>query len=1335
MSLPKQIFFLMRFRQLIFRLYISILLLNLAALVASAQELQLSSNGIPPIRKFTSDDYGAHPQNWAIIQDDRGLIYAANTEGVLEYDGENWRHLNATPVVLSFEKSTSGKIYYGAVGDFGFIEPDSTGRMELTSLKILIKEEKVGAVQAVRISGNEIYFITFHTIFIYNEATKALEVINSKDKIYPSFIFDEQLHVRLWDKGLFKLNGNELELAEQGEYFTNNDMGDVIVFGTDSVIAVGGQNGAHLYSKDTAYKVPYFDHPFFRKNGFYKSVRISNDYYALCFLRDGLVIVDKNWKPVLHLNDEVGFENQTHNAFEDKEGNLWVGTNAGISHIELTSPVSTYSELNGLKTAVYNIVEHKGEIFATGNAGVFHKPVITGFELLEKGAKSFKKIENSQNIGVELLTNQRTLFSLHTVVTGEISEHKFNQLFTNKTNMASGTFTSNPQTIVTTSDLTNKLEVFKQENQRWRHTRTLQAKNLPEDILMRMEYDRNTNKVWGCTFQGELVSFGFREDITSIEQVQRYDSSHLVPETIGNIFKLGDSVRIFSASGIYGFSESTQKFIKDERFSDYFDKVGVTYMAQQDENTFWYATRYGENGKLVFNPETDEIKVEPNLFKPFKIKNSGNIFSGEKLGVLVPSMKGMLVVDPNKSESYQFSSLPLIRKIDIISNNDSTIFNGVFFDKDSSASFVQKSIWKLLKDENALRFTYAAPYFKGGGEINYQFKLDGFDENWSSWNQKNEKEYTNIPSGTYQFKIRAQNIYGVESEIATFDFSIETPWYLTYFAYLIYVFLFFVLIWIAVKFNARRLERENEKLENTILERTEQIRYQAEKLQTLDNAKSRFFANISHELRTPLTLIQGPLESILNGSLGKVSDTIKSNLDLSRTSTKKLLNLVEEILDLSKLEAGKLELKLESIKFSDLIKRIFFTYQSSSAAKRITLELAYNLNEETIVKVDIGKLEKILDNLLSNAVKFTEQGGKIKMIVDEVGSNLQIQVTDNGIGIDKAEINQIFDRFYQAGKENKYAGGTGIGLSLANELSSLMDGHLELASELNSGTTFKLTIPLISGSSEDIITSSEEQLLSIPQIVDIDFGDPSKYKNAKILIVEDNEMMRLYIRKQMSNYYLVDEAEDGMEALEKIESNNYDLIITDLMMPRLDGYDLVSKLRENEKTKDISIIMLTARAADEDIIEGLHIGVDDYMTKPFNPQELKARVQNILTNRSSRIEIDEDEKETSADDKLIHELKKTILEHLKDSTFNVSVLADKLAISERQLNRNIKKITGLTAGNFIREVRLNESRVMLENKTYHTISEVCYAVGFEKPGYFSEIYTKRFGKRPADYLS
>ncbi|MEM7298746.1 MAG: ATP-binding protein, partial [Bacteroidota bacterium] len=654
----------------------------------------------------------------------------------------------------------------------------------------------------------------------------------------------------------------------------------------------------------------------------------------------------------------------------------------------------------------------------------------------------------------------------------------------------------------------------------------------------------------------------------------------------------------------------------------------------------------------------------------------------------------------------------------ISSTKDSTIYKP--FDEESIFDYT----------DNSIAFSYSLPSFENSAEVRYSYKLDGFDEEWSSWSTRKVKEYTNLSSGEYMMKVRALNDMGQKSEVATYDFTIKDPWYQSIYAFILYILLFIGFVWLIVRLNTRRLKLQNETLEKTIEERTEEIRKQAEELKTLDNAKSRFFANISHELRTPLTLIQGPLDSILNGSHGKVNENIQSNLNLSRESTSKLLNLVEEILDLSKLEAGKLELNQVGINFSDLIHRTFFTYKSAGESRGISFELNADIDEKTILRIDVGKLEKILDNLLSNALKFSHESGHIKMHV-EIDDRVIIKVEDNGVGIDKNDLDNIFNRFYQAGKENKYAGGTGIGLALAKELATLMDGTLTAESTLGEGTTFTLILPYLPAK-EISVKVALEQGEVLAEEGNASF-DPLNSKIAKILVVEDQPQMRDYIINELDQYS-VDGAEDGLEALEMIQKNEYDLIITDLMMPRLDGMDLVANLKQEEATKNISVVMLTARAADEDIINGLTVGVDDYMIKPFNPQELRARVNNILTNRLAMLREVASEEPKSADDQLIKDLKNAVMTNLTLSSYNVSSLASEVAISDRQLNRTVKRITGLTAGAFIKEVRLNHARSLLENKTFNTVSEISYACGFEKPGYFTEIFSQRFGKRPKEYL-
>ncbi|KAA3635729.1 MAG: response regulator [Bacteroidetes bacterium] len=512
---------------------------------------------------------------------------------------------------------------------------------------------------------------------------------------------------------------------------------------------------------------------------------------------------------------------------------------------------------------------------------------------------------------------------------------------------------------------------------------------------------------------------------------------------------------------------------------------------------------------------------------------------------------------------------------------------------------------------------------------------------------------------------------------------------------------------------------------------------EAEKLRELDQLKSRFFTNISHELRTPLTLISGPLEDALEKSK---SQLIEKDLRLAHNNSKKLLTLINEILDLSKLESGKLEINQVDIQLNPWLKRVFFSFESLAKLNEVQLDYESNISMDLWIKADAEKLEKVINNLLSNAIKFSPNKGIVKMRANNSNGNLVLAVSDQGQGIPEEERSKIFERFYQSSQTNvPLSGGTGVGLALARELARLFGGDLTVKSQIGVGSTFTLDMPLAKGTGREKPTSeqqtvldktSEEQYASIIMNAD----------KSNILIVEDNPEMSAYLQKILSEKHQCTLAKNGLEALELVQKNQYDLITSDVMMPGMDGFAFRQKLNNLSAYKNIPFIMLTARALEEDKLFGLQLGVDDYITKPFNARELMARVNNLLQNKKERelwlkenSNADQDIPE-SAEKKMLKTAESIVLENLDNSRFKVNDLARELAYSQRQLTRVIKKSTGMTPVGFILELRLQKAYQLLKNRQFLSVSEVMFEVGIESLSYFSTKFSERFGHNPKELL-
>ncbi len=513
------------------------------------------------------------------------------------------------------------------------------------------------------------------------------------------------------------------------------------------------------------------------------------------------------------------------------------------------------------------------------------------------------------------------------------------------------------------------------------------------------------------------------------------------------------------------------------------------------------------------------------------------------------------------------------------------------------------------------------------------------------------------------------------------------------------------------------------------------IEEQAQKLKELDQTKTKFFNNVAHELKTPLTLISGHMESMLNDRFGGLNDNQRKSIQVAKKNNDRLVEMVSEILALGKLESSKMELNTEQVSLASFVDRIFFTFESYAQQFDIELIQQIDIEKNILVNIDSGKIEKVLNNLISNAIKYTPRGGQVILHIYLENGQITCAVKDSGIGISKSEISKVFDRYYQSSSKKMIEqGGTGIGLTIVKEYMELHNGIVSVSSEEGKGSTFTIVFPpevIVDKIASQPIDKQEEENLSLPEQPIL------KESSFNILVVEDNREMQHYLKDILSDFAKVFVANDGIDALEILSKNKIDLMTIDLMMPNMGGFELLSKLKANSEYKDISTIMLTARSAEEDKLNALSIGIDDYITKPFSQKELIARVANLLQNRKERlVEISNSDKpDIDKDQAFLVKLKTIVSDNLSSSDFGVAELANQMALGDKQLTRTVKRITGLTPLKFIREVKLLAAQDLLKSKKYHTVAEVCYAVGFEKPSYFTQLYTERFGKLPSEYLS
>ncbi|MBL1214727.1 MAG: response regulator [Ignavibacteriae bacterium] len=523
--------------------------------------------------------------------------------------------------------------------------------------------------------------------------------------------------------------------------------------------------------------------------------------------------------------------------------------------------------------------------------------------------------------------------------------------------------------------------------------------------------------------------------------------------------------------------------------------------------------------------------------------------------------------------------------------------------------------------------------------------------------------------------------------------------------------------------------------------RSSAIQAESKRLKEVNELKSRFFANISHEFRTPLTLILGPVTTLL-----ETAPQFNSELNLIQRNAIRLKQLINQLLDLSKLEAGKLNLQISETEIISHTKLLCSSFESIAKTKNISFNVNSNI-EEQLVWVDRDKFDKIIFNLLNNGFKFTDNGGSISLQINKSHTNLNIIVKDSGVGINAKQLLNIFDRFYQAdsGSSRKF-GGSGIGLALVKELVDLHCGSITVESEPSKGSIFRISLPMDKSKLINAVELDEysgyqsEKLNLVPEQL-----SPEKQKihfkdQPLILITEDNLDVQTFLNSILRADYKLIFASNGKDGYKKVREQMPDLIISDVMMPVMDGIEFCNKLKNDIQTCHLPIIMLTAKASEESKLRGLRTGADSYLTKPFNADELKIRINNIFEKRKKLWEHFRKDvliepsnlTTTSMDEEFLARAIKVVNDNIDRFDFDTKKFAESLLISRAHLNRKIKGLTNLTPGEFIRSIKLKTAYQILSRKSA-TVTETAYQVGFNNLSYFTKCFKREFGTNPSEF--
>jgi signal transduction histidine kinase/ligand-binding sensor domain-containing protein/DNA-binding response OmpR family regulator len=657
---------------------------------------------------------------------------------------------------------------------------------------------------------------------------------------------------------------------------------------------------------------------------------------------------------------------------------------------------------------------------------------------------------------------------------------------------------------------------------------------------------------------------------------------------------------------------------------------------------------------------------------------------------------------------------------------------------------------------NEIRLNYKQNFALGFVALNYTipkqnhyaYKLDGFDKDWNYIGTANMASYTNLDPGEYTFRIKASNNDGIWStKDTTIKIFVKPPFWRTAYAYVFYILAIGGLLLYS---RYRGLSRLRKKF---VLE---QERQKVERIQELDRMKLKFLTNLSHDFRTPISLIMGPVDQLMEveGNPGKLE-----KLSMVRRNARRLLNLVNQLLDFRKMEEHELKLQLSEGEFVSFLKEVTESFRDMSERKHIRFTFKTCI-DRLDAYFDRDKMERILFNLLSNAFKFTLAGGHITVDLQKAESSddqeytwVSVNVIDTGIGISADKKDLIFDRFFQNDTSAAILNqGTGIGLSITKEFIKLHGGNISVESEPGKGCVFTIQVPLKHAHNEGaphLTVAADESVSHLPG--DADEGVPHlpvgaeegvAHLTSSILLVEDNDDFRFYLKDNLRNKYNVIEATNGKEGWQKTLSAHPQLIVSDISMPEMDGIELINKIKSDKRTSHIPVILLTAMTGQEQQLKGLETGANDYITKPFNFEVLNAKIKNLLqlkttmqSTYSKQIKVMATEPVVeSADEKLLTEIATYLENNLTNPQLSVENLSRQFKMSRSTLYAKLLELTGQTPVEYIRSFRLNKAAALMEKSTM-TISEISYQVGFTTSNYFAKSFKSKFNMLPSEFIA
>ncbi|MDV7187978.1 two-component regulator propeller domain-containing protein [Lutibacter sp. TH_r2] len=1133
---------------------------------------------------------------------------------------------------------------------------------------------------------------------------------------------EENLWIGTSNKGLFK---KELKtLTSNIHKFKITDKRILSIIEYKNHIICGSENdGVFVLNKKGEIKKNYlydkYNPSSLKSNSVWSLLKDNENRIWLGFYNKGVAVVDElynKFKAIESVTNNVNSlsANSVSGIQEDSQGNLWITTDGG--GIDIYNKNGLFNHLNNsvknrISKDIQTIyIDSKEQIWVgTWTKGLFKINAIT------------KQIVN-YNTENSNLTSNRVL---------SIQEDSKGKLWIGT--FLNGLHYLDPQTKSIYHCNTKDFLKYELHNA---DIRKLYVDT--EDII----WLGTTDGLFSVTQNKENLKVTSLRDKMSVK-LRNHSSTHRIlsiTQSKDGLIWVGTD-----GAGLFSYFKSIKKFNWYNE-TDGFNEMYVSSIVEDERENIWVAgtsgiTKLDRKNNIGINfTKDDGLLLNDFNYNAVLKSKSGNLYFG--------GYQGVNYFHPDKMKKNKIEPKLFFTDFKLFNKSISPSKKGSLLSKSISCT---KNI-TLKHSQSVFTIDYIGLNYTRPEKHQYAYFMEGVDPEWNYVGNNKSATYTNLSAGEYVFNVKARNNDGVwTKKPLKLNIKVLPPWYLTNWAYVVYLVLFVGLIF-AINWILQQRFKEKQAVK---FERDKRI--QEEKL---NNKKLQFFTNISHEFRTPLTLILNPLQDLLKDKKIEFSEEANEKLNIIQKNAERLNRLINELMDFRKLKSNKIQLKPEKVNIISFVNEVVSCFKEEAAHRKI--ELVFESKSENFQSyIDKQMIEKVLFNIISNAFKVTPDKGKIIVLTKKIekpkylelvnpNKNVEafeIIVKDTGKGLSKKELTKIFERFYQVNKLNKgYYGSTGIGLEVVKDFIELHKGEIEVNSKVNKGTQFRVILPIINKNPKRIDEEAEidEKLSDV--ILNIDTSLVSEIKqqdsvNKKaytLLIVEDNTELRNYLKSVLEKTYKIITASNGEIGLKRAVEKLPDVILTDVVMPEMDGVELCKAIKSNLKTSHIPLLMLSAKSMVEDKVKGLDSGADAYISKPFNMEILKSTLTQLISSRQilfnkfyTGVSNKTKENTTTLDNQFIQKALKYIELHIADSNLTAESLAEEMFLSRSQLYRKLKTLTGTSVNEFIRNVRLEKAKQLIESKQY-AISEIVFKVGFASPSYFTKCFKKRFGKLPTE---